>query len=94
MMHPTLEVIMSITTLTGQEFNRDSSGARRAAQNGPVFITDRGRPAHVLLAIEDYQRLASPGASIAELLAMPTGGEHIEFDAPRIDLVFPPADLG
>ncbi|VTU45591.1 Phd_YefM (plasmid) [Variovorax sp. SRS16] len=83
---------MQITTLSGQEFNRDSSGARRAAQNGPVFITDRGRPAHVLLAIEEYQRLAGPRASIAELLAMP-GGEDLEFEAPRFEPVFPPADL-
>jgi hypothetical protein len=25
--------------------------AKRAANQGPVFITDRGRPAHVLLSI-------------------------------------------
>jgi prevent-host-death family protein len=84
---------MHITTLSGQEFNRDSSGARRAAQNGPVFITDRGRPAHVLLAIEEYQRLAGPRASIVELLAMPAGGEAIEFEPPRFDPVFRPADF-
>ena len=83
---------MHITTLSGQEFNRDSSGARRAAQRGPVFITDRGRPAHVLLAINDYQKLIGSQESIVDLLAMP-GGEDIEFEPPRSTAVFPPADL-
>ncbi len=46
------------TTLSSREFNHDTSGAKKAALSGPVFITDRGRPAHVLLSIDDYQRLA------------------------------------
>jgi prevent-host-death family protein len=45
---------MTVTTLTSREFNQDTSGAKKAASRGPVFITDRGRPAHVLLTIEDY----------------------------------------
>src|ERR1700687_2578494 len=48
-----------------------SSGAKKAAQRGPVFITDRGRPAHVLLTIEDYRRLAGGNMSLAEALAQP-----------------------
>ena len=31
---------------------------KRAALCGPVFTNDRGRPAHVLLSIEDYRRLS------------------------------------
>lgn len=38
------------TTLSSREFNQDTSGAKKAANEGPVFITDRGRPAHVLLS--------------------------------------------
>lgn len=49
---------MAVTTLTSREFNQDASGAKKAARRGPVFITDRGRPAHVLLTIEEYRRLA------------------------------------
>lgn len=60
---------MSITTLSSREFNQDSGKAKKAALNGPVFITDRGRPAHVLLTIEDYRRLAGKGPNIVELLA-------------------------
>ena len=36
-----------ITTLSSREFNQNASEAKKAANNGPVFITDRGRPAHV-----------------------------------------------
>lgn len=74
---------MTITTLSSREFNQDASRAKKAASNGPVFITDRGRPVHVLLTIEDYQRLAGGGAGIADLLAMPEAAE-IEFEAPRL----------
>jgi len=33
-------------TITSRVFNQDAAGAKRAASQGPVFITDRGRPAH------------------------------------------------
>ena len=49
---------MTITTLSSREFNQDTSRAKKAASEGPVFITDRGNPAHVLLSIEDYRRIA------------------------------------
>ncbi len=84
---------MTIKTLSSREFNQDTSGAKRAAKEGPVFITDRGVPAHVLLTIEDYRRLSGDEPSIADLLAMPEGGEDIEFDPPRMNLVTKPADF-
>ncbi|WP_454850360.1 type II toxin-antitoxin system prevent-host-death family antitoxin [Rhizobium binxianense] len=46
-----------MTVMTSREFNQDTSGAKRAAAGGPVFITDRGKPSYVLLSIEEYQRL-------------------------------------
>ncbi|MFN7229951.1 MAG: type II toxin-antitoxin system prevent-host-death family antitoxin [Synechococcaceae cyanobacterium] len=58
-------------TITSRAFNQDAAGAKRAANQGPVFITDRGRPAHVLLSIEAYRRLLGQGHPIADLLAMP-----------------------
>ncbi len=82
-----------ITTITSREFNQDSSRAKKAARRGPVFITDRGRPAHVLLSIEDYQRLIGQTASIVDLLAMPQTDE-IEFEPPSLQgKLFKPADL-
>jgi prevent-host-death family protein len=84
---------MAITTLSSREFNQDASRAKKAASAGPVFITDRGRPAHVLLTIEDYRKLSGTKQTIADLLAMPNAGE-VEFEAPRATgRFFGPADL-
>jgi prevent-host-death family protein len=70
---------MTITTLSSREFNQDASRAKRAAKEGPVFITDRGKPALVLLSIEDYRRLTVGRRKIADLLAMP-GAEDIDLE--------------
>lgn len=78
---------------TSREFNQDVSRAKRAAANGPVFITDRGREAHVLLTAEEYRRLAgAKQPSLAELLA---GAPEVEeFDPPRMgDRIFRPVDF-
>jgi prevent-host-death family protein len=81
-----------VTTLTSREFNHDTSGAKKAASQGPVFITDRGRPAHVLLTIEDYLRLTGGLMSLAEALAQ--ADTDFDFDPPRVvDGIFRPADL-
>ena len=39
------------TYITSREFNKDTSRAKKAAQKEPVFITDRGRTAYVLISI-------------------------------------------
>jgi prevent-host-death family protein len=84
---------MRVTTLTSHEFDQDIAGAKKAARQGPVFITDRGRPAHVLLTIEDYQRLAGGTISLAEALAR-SGDADFDFDPPRVGGgLFKPADL-
>lgn len=84
---------MAITTLSSREFNQDASRAKKAAQSGPVFITDRGRPAHVLLSIEEYQRVTRSQANIVDLLAMPDAAQ-VDFEPPRLGgKLFKPADL-
>ncbi|MCI3944823.1 prevent-host-death family protein [Pseudomonas syringae] len=70
------------TTLSSREFNQDTSGAKKAANEGPVFITDRGRPAFVLLSIEAYLQLTGSAENIADMLIMPTGMD-IEFEPQR-----------
>ncbi|GJE60054.1 type II toxin-antitoxin system Phd/YefM family antitoxin [Methylobacterium trifolii] len=73
---------MTITTLSSREFNQDSSRAKKAAEQGPVFITDRGKPAHVLLSIGDYRKLAGREVTLAEALAQPDVADF-EFTPPR-----------
>ncbi len=87
---------MAITTLSSREFNQNTSRAKRAAKKGPVFITDRGRPAHVLLTFEEYSKLSKKNGkkqNILDLIAMPEAAE-IEFEPPRVGDELPrPADL-
>ena len=83
---------MPITTLSSREFNQRASEAKRAANNGPVFITDRGRPAHVLMRFEDYQQLTRQRRNIADALAMP-GMVDIEFEPPSVSIETRPADF-
>jgi hypothetical protein len=77
---------MTITTLSSRQFNQDASRAKKAALAGPVFITDRGRPAHVLLTFDEYKKITGGHTKIADLLALP-GVEEIELDlTPRAEL--------
>lgn len=78
-------------TISSREFNQDVASAKRAARDGPVFITDRGKPAHVLMSVEEYRRLTTVVGSIADLLA---DDPDIAFDAPRLSsLDLRPAEL-
>lgn len=73
---------MATKSMTSREFNRDTGGAKKAASDGPVYITDRGRPSHVLLSFDDYQRLAGSEESIIDLLAEPPGAEDFNLNTP------------
>lgn len=83
---------MQITTLSSREFNQRASEAKRASNNGPVFITDRGRPAHVLMRFEDYQRLTRQRRSIADALEM-HGVADVEFEPARVSIKPRPVDF-
>lgn len=84
---------MAITTLSSREFNQDTSRAKKAAEKGPVIITDRGRPAHVLLSFEEYRAMLSQKKSLGELIAM-EGADSVEFEPPSIGKEFPtPAEF-
>ena len=75
---------MSITTISSRDFNQDAGGAKKAAEKGPVIITDRGRPAHVLLSFEDYQKLVGAGINLLEALGDPDS-EDIDFEPPKLE---------
>lgn len=84
---------MTITTISSREFNQDASGAKEGGTARTGIITDRGRPTHVLLTMEDYRRLTGATISLAEALAQPEGADAL-FDPPRIGGgIFRPADL-
>jgi prevent-host-death family protein len=82
---------MTSTSISSSDFSQNVADAKRAAADGPVFITERGEPTHVLLSLDDYQKLISPRRSIADALAMP-GAAEIDFDPPRVVIESRPQD--
>ena len=86
---------MPVTTLSRREVNQDLGRAKRASHSGPVIITDRGRPSHVLLSWEDYQRLTGRRRQIdiVDELGLPPGVEDIEVEFPRSRELAGPADF-
>jgi hypothetical protein len=71
---------------TARRFNQDTAGAKRSAEDGPVYVTDRGRPSHVLLTFGEYSRLvtASGGSQAGDLLTVL--GSDAEAAAVDLDL--------
>jgi len=85
---------MAIHTFSSREFTRDVAAAKRATAQGPVFITDRGRPAFALLKIDDYDQLAGNASpSLLALMDTIPGSENIEFDPPRLSIQLQSAKL-
>ena len=86
---------MPITTMTSREFNQDASRAKKAAADGPVFITDRGEPAHVLLSIEDYRKLTGNEMTVADAIGQADGQDcdtDFDFDLPRAGRLYRSSD--
>jgi prevent-host-death family protein len=73
---------MATTTVSSREFNQDRAKVKKATENGPVVVTDRGKPVLVVLKYEEYEKIKSPRRSIADSLYMP-GADEIEIEFPR-----------
>lgn len=71
-------------TFTSRRFNQDTGSAKKAAQSEPVFITDRGRPSHVLLSIEAYRKLTGTGLTLADALRADDDSDF-DFEPPRLE---------
>ena len=85
---------MPVHTFSSRAFTRDVSAAKRAAADGPVFITDRGRPAFALLKIDDYYRITSHGdTTLLGIMDGIPGGDGIAFEPPRLDVHVVTADF-
>jgi hypothetical protein len=85
---------MTLHTYSSREFTRDVGAAKRAAAQGPVFITDRGKPAFALLKIEDYYELTGKQeVSLLDLMDAIPGGDGIEFEPQTARIELTVADL-
>lgn len=88
-----MNVPPKISTMTSREFNQDTARAKRAAEKGPVFVTTRGHPTHVLMTKAEYDRSQEAGdakqaqaerpfVSLADALAQSEGGDF-DFEFPE-----------
>jgi PHD/YefM family antitoxin component YafN of YafNO toxin-antitoxin module len=55
-------------SFSSRQFNQDVSQAKRVALHEPVFVTDRGKPTHVLMSIEAYRNLIGKSDTLADML--------------------------
>jgi PHD/YefM family antitoxin component YafN of YafNO toxin-antitoxin module len=83
---------MTMSSLSSRELNHDVSSAKKAAQNGPVIITDRGKPSHVLMTYDEFERLSGRRRSLIEALSMP-GLSEIDFAPERVEIAPRMVDL-
>ncbi|MGV8938017.1 MAG: type II toxin-antitoxin system Phd/YefM family antitoxin [Allorhizobium sp.] len=82
-----------MTVMTSREFNQDTGKAKKAARDGPVIITDRGKSAYVLMTMEDFVKRSGGAQTVGDAFAMP-GGSDIAFEPEKLDDVgFRPAEF-
>lgn len=62
--------------------------AKKMAPKSPVYIHEHGRPAYVLLTIEEYRKLTGESVNIIDLLAMP-GVAEFDFELIRANIQLP-----
>jgi PHD/YefM family antitoxin component YafN of YafNO toxin-antitoxin module len=72
-----------MATISSRDFNQDVGRAKRAALSEPVFITDRGKPTHVLMSFEAFLHLTGGAETILDLLALP---DEASADDSKLDL--------
>ena len=67
--------------MTSREFNQNTSLAQKYAQTAPVIITNRGKPAYVLVKYEEFQS-AKPTKSALQALLDLTHPDVGDIDLP------------
>lgn len=70
-----------------REFNQRIGMAQKAADTEPVFITNRGKPAYVLLSHAQYRRLTGKQQNAMQALSPPPeladALDGIDFELPE-----------
>jgi hypothetical protein len=63
--------VIFITTITSYELDRKTGATKQACKAGPVFITKHKHVTHVLLTVEDFEKL--PKTAETPLARLKTG---------------------
>jgi prevent-host-death family protein len=80
--------MLPVRYFSSRDFNQNTSEAKHLAEQGPVYITRRGQPTHVLLSFKEWEKLHAAKPSLADALGLPEAAD-IEFqpkpspDAPQ-----------
>lgn len=76
--------------ISSREFNQDIGYAKRKSVQDPVVITERGKPTHVLLSYDEYQKMLSTQLKITELLSC---SDEIDFKTVKTSLYLKPVNF-
>jgi prevent-host-death family protein len=83
------------STISAREFNQHVSRAKRAAKDGPVIITERGKPAFVLMEhsafVRDKVEHKKPMNALEALTDPNASDMDVEF--PRLKMRFRDVEL-
>lgn len=73
-----------MSTMSSQEFNRNPTSAKRKADEGPVYVTEHGKPAYVVINIDEYRRLkGEPKVDLVTRLQM---DEYQDVEIPPVEM--------
>ncbi len=78
-----------MSVVTSQDFNRNPTSVKREADRGPVYITEHGNIAYVVISIEDYRRLK--GEAQADLVDFLRADEPDDYELPAVAIDVPGA---
>ncbi|WP_152364746.1 type II toxin-antitoxin system Phd/YefM family antitoxin [Microlunatus speluncae] len=73
-----------MSTMSSQEFNRNPTSAKRQADEGPVYVTEHGKPAYVVINIDEYRRLK--GELKADLVTRLQMDEYHDVELPPVEM--------
>jgi prevent-host-death family protein len=73
--------------MTSREFNQHTSRAKAAADRGPVIVTDRGKPAYVLLSHDEFERITGKRKFVSAFEALADPNYNPEYDVDLIDFI-------
>ncbi|GAB3759621.1 type II toxin-antitoxin system Phd/YefM family antitoxin [Microlunatus parietis] len=73
-----------MSIMSSQEFNRNPTSAKRKADEGPVYVTEHGKPAYVVINIDEYRRLK--GAPKVDLVTRLQMDEYHDVEIPPVEM--------
>jgi hypothetical protein len=68
------------------EFVQEIEQAKKASQDGPVFLMEGGHKTHVLLSLDEYRKVSDKGLSIVDMLWDPAAAALDDIELPKREI--------